>query len=235
MSSIFIFGSCVSRDILEIASLKGLTLTDYYARSSFASLAGRPYTDHEALERLDSPFQKRILARDHDKSIFEAVQQASFDILLVDFIDERFRITRRPDGSIATMSNEFVRVMSEREDSEVIETNTDERRSLWLAGWKKFIDVIAATRQMEKIVINRVYWDTSYDRPRPGTPYIERMNDELDWYYEEVAESCPDAQWLSHPAPLLKSDSQHKWGPAPYHYSKEFYERSMRELIAIGT
>ncbi len=232
MPRIFIFGSCVSRDILEIAEHKGLTLSDYFARSSFASLAGKPYSDPEALDRLESRFQRRMLSRDHDKSVFQIIHEAAFDILLVDFIDERFRITRDPGGAIATLSNEFLRVMSERNDSEVIDTNTDERRSLWRDGWGQFVDAVTASGQMHKLVVNKVYWDAAYSQPRPGAAYIDRMNNELDWYYGMVRETCPNAGWLTHSAEALASDPHHKWGPAPYHYSQEFYDDSMRDLVS---
>ncbi len=63
MKKICIFGSCVSRDIIEYDMKNNFELIDYYARSSFASLASSAMIEQSVLDNIQSSFQKRMVLR----------------------------------------------------------------------------------------------------------------------------------------------------------------------------
>ncbi|HHP5549181.1 TPA: DUF6270 domain-containing protein, partial [Campylobacter jejuni] len=56
MKKICIFGSCVSRDIIEYDMKNNFELIDYYARSSFASLASSAMIEQSVLDNIQSSF-----------------------------------------------------------------------------------------------------------------------------------------------------------------------------------
>lgn len=94
---ILIYGSCVSRDALEFDSEKRLKLIDYFARSSLASSMSNNVINDIPTHNIHSSFQKRMVENDLNKSILAIIKQSKYDILLVDFIDERF------DGDAANL------------------------------------------------------------------------------------------------------------------------------------
>lgn len=88
---LFIYGSCVSRDMLEYQQAE-VTLVKYIARSSLAAQLSVPFKNEAILDRLPSKFQREMLQVDMEKTLFKQLQQSDFDVLLLDFIDERFSI-----------------------------------------------------------------------------------------------------------------------------------------------
>lgn len=234
MPKIFIVGSCVTRDILDLAPEKNLELVDYFARSSFASLAGGVHDDAVSLEKLSSPFQRRVLSRDHDKSLLSAISKAEFDIIAVDFIDERFKLLKTQTGGIATLSNEYEGCRTSFDGEVIIDSGAQEKQELWIKGWNTFVQVLRETGKLNKLVVNEVYWDVEYPLERPGIDFINKMNRELDWYYQKVAGSLKNVTWLSHQKSHLAADLNHRWKPAPYHYVPSYYENSMKDLVNMA-
>ncbi len=89
--NLLIYGSCVSRDIFNLEESRDFKLTDYYARSSMASLCSEAYENEEALSRIPSAFRRRMVACDFSKEILSAKDKfAAADVILIDLIDERF-------------------------------------------------------------------------------------------------------------------------------------------------
>lgn len=64
--------------------------------------------DQAALDQILSPFQRRVVGYDMDKSFWQKLESLSFDLLLLDFIDDRFDLMRTKDGGLFTLSNEYV-------------------------------------------------------------------------------------------------------------------------------
>jgi hypothetical protein len=102
-----IFGSCVSAD--AIFGQTAVARKVYMARSSLASQVGADHVDSDILDRLSSSFQKNIVRADMDKSLWALAEAGDFDILLFDFIDDRFDMLNLPYGAIHTLSDEYVR------------------------------------------------------------------------------------------------------------------------------
>lgn len=159
MLNVLIFGSCVSRDIFNFDTTDQVRLVDYYARSSLAS-AFCPLTREENLShRIVSPFQRRIVKADLDRSFREQLACLDFDVLLIDFIDERFDLFVTDDGHVITLSNELLSTgfapASER--GTVIRSGSEPFFDLWQAGWKSFMDTLDRHGQRDKVKINQVF------------------------------------------------------------------------------
>ena len=106
---LLIFGSCVSRDILNYPHDKTqLVLVDYYARCSIASLGLQPIEIPSTVQNISSKFQRRMVERDIRKDFLKDLAGLQFDVLLIDLIDERLNLYIEPGGKACTLSSELV-------------------------------------------------------------------------------------------------------------------------------
>ena len=99
---VLIFGSCVSRDAFDFVTDGSVSIVDYYARSSFASAFHPDPVEDRFSADLASSFQRRQVRRDFSKTFPHAVRTSNFDLLLVDFTDERFQLDTRINLAAST-------------------------------------------------------------------------------------------------------------------------------------
>ncbi|WP_284384270.1 DUF6270 domain-containing protein [Pseudomonas putida] len=243
IKNLTIYGSCVSRDIFNLEESQSFKLTDYFARSSMASLCSSSYENEEALGRIPSAFRRRMVAYDFSKQILtqpEAFENA--DIILIDLIDERFDLVALPSGHIITSSNELAEsgllTDSSVKGFQLIKPGSPERRDLWIQGMHKFLAVLEQHNKLGRLVVNKVYWasrfenasDTNFPVPLAA---IEKANQELDWMYNELEKKLHKHQFLHFPPQLLTSDEHHHWGVSPFHYCAQYYKEALAQLNSI--
>lgn len=234
-----IFGSCVSRDALDfVVEEDGIALVDYYARSSLASaFCSNPVEDRYS-RHLTSTFQKRQVKRDFDKAFRKALPGMEFDILLMDFTDERFSLFRLEDGRLVTQSAElrqskFPAPMAGRS----IRAFTEEHYRLWEHGWRAFTAALAADGRLDRLRVNGALWA---DRTETGegfgelhpASYIEGANRHFTRMLGRIRADLPEEQIHTYAPELLRGNASHKWGPAPFHYAEPYYRRTIAQLAA---
>ncbi|EAK3062780.1 hypothetical protein C8173_09170, partial [Campylobacter coli] len=156
MKKVCIFGSCVSRDIFEYDEYKSFELVGYYARSSFASLSSSAMIEQDVLDNIQSPFQKRMVLQDMNKSFIDRIKRNDFDCLLIDFIDDRFHFYKILKNSIVTVSNEYKKAKGKLYSSNMIYSKSQEHIDLWNKGIEKIYDDLYFIQ--DKIILNKVYW-----------------------------------------------------------------------------
>jgi len=226
---VLVFGSCVSRDILsEHGRSHDLELVDYYARCSLGSLGARPIALDIPLDRIESPFQRRMVARDITKSFFQDIAGATFDVLLVDLIDERYSVYVPGDGSACTISSEFLKAGVVPPGNHVTASGSDLHFALWEAGWAKLCNNLDRLSLLDKLHINEVFWSR---RTKLGDPFpshtdarIAFANSTLSRMYDRIAKDIPRSQILRFPPDIFVGSEQHKWGLSPFHYAEEYYK-----------
>src|SRR5690554_5083124 len=108
MPSAFVLGSCVTRDCLKLPGEKDLSCSDYFARTSLVSLNAPPRPLGSTPFEAPNNFARKAILRDFDKSFFDTLDSAEFDIFVVDFVDERFSLLKHK-GSVFTQSHEMER------------------------------------------------------------------------------------------------------------------------------
>lgn len=239
-----IYGSCVSRDIFNLEDSRSFKLTDYFARSSMASLSSAPYENEDALSRIPSAFRRRMVACDFSKKILtqpEVFQNA--DIILIDLIDERFDLVALPSGQIITNSSELAESGLLTDSSvhgfKLIKPGSSERRALWVEGMHKFLSVLEFHNKLDRLIVNKVYWASRFENSSDtifpvSLAAVEKANQELDWMYKELEKKLSKHQFLHFPVQLLTSDEHHRWGASPFHYSEQYYKAALAQLDAIG-
>lgn len=234
MKRVLIFGSCVSRDAFEYAEPGQYELIGYYARSSLASLATPPKVDKEILGKIESKFQRKMVEADMAKTFWRVLDEAEFDIFVMDFIDERFHLLERNDGAIHTISTEYKKAIQGRLSGSQIANTSDKKFELWAKSFQQLIVKLVDRNGITKLRINKVFWSNKTDLGAsiPGftAEQIESANGLLTRLYSEAERFVPSSCFIEYPGNLLYCDSNHKWGITPFHYNSSFYKLTLRHL-----
>lgn len=238
---ILIYGSCVSRDIFEYPENNGAEIVGYYARSSLASAFSKPADLNIDGYDISSAFQKRMLQCDLAKTLREKIVETDFDVLLVDFIDERFSVAELTPGSIVTISAEFItwvhptyRVLPEMN----IPSGSPRHRELWLEGFNRFVQTLREAGKLDRLVINRVHWASTLDDGRglPGNysrEFIEKTNAFLDWMYLQASLASDEIKFIDYEEKIFVSSSKHRWGVSPFHYIDDYYIEAFDGIFRV--
>ncbi|RKR18683.1 DUF6270 domain-containing protein [Arthrobacter oryzae] len=231
---VFIWGSCVSRDPFELETT--VDLVDYRARASLGSaFADRPlgWETQVDIDSLASPFQRRMVTTDVTKTLAGDLRNTDFDVLVLDFIDERMS-TVEFGGSVVTDSPELA--------ATGFAADAERKREPWTAeGWaQRRAGVSALLRVVDpsRIIVNRVYWATKDDAGQEFAQglWIAKNNAFLGQLYA-IFEAVPGIRFIDYPESLRIADSDHKWGRQPYHFIpalNEHYLWELETLLAAG-
>lgn len=234
MLKIAILGSCVSRDAIEFAAEGDFKLVGYFARSSLASLASKPTSLPAGIEKELSNFRLRMVAADHDKSSLKKLVDLDFDILILDLIDERFNLLEQSDGSIVTLSAEYMAAVKNKPVGRVIKSGSLRHIELWREGVVKIIDALARSGKLDRVVINKVFWSKKDGEGKflasPDLKIIDNANQFLLDRYLDLERLMRDCKFFSYVEDLFQANLSHKWGVSPFHYKDEFYLETLRQL-----
>ncbi|MFP3454854.1 DUF6270 domain-containing protein [Psychrobacter sp. SIMBA_152] len=236
-----IYGSCVSRDILEFDTFNSLNLQSYRSRSSIGTLAIDnvstliPNSYYDSLKKIKSKFQHRMVNSDFKNNVLNSIDNANYDLLLIDLIDERFHLAEI-SGKIITQSEDFLR--SGIKPDKIIDTFSDEYLNIWYKGVDNLFSTIDAKIGLDAVKINKVYWADSATNLQDTIKLrkkwsIEKNNEKLNVMYDYIESMLPASSIIHVPKSLLVADSEHKWGLAPFHYINDYYETMLNTLKAL--
>ena len=237
---LLIFGSCVSRDILNHQQDKTrVVLVDYYARCSLASLGARPIEMPSAVENISSRFQKRMVERDIRKDFLNDLAGLQFDVFLLDLVDERLNLYVEPEGRVCTLSSELVssgfRVDS-HEGSKYL-SGSEEFWRLWEAGWVILVNKLRGLGVLDRLLVNQVFWSSRTENggnfePHYSSKHIDSANQFLDRMYRRIGADIPSEQFLRFDQGLMTGSIGHRWGISPFHYVDGYYHSAIQQLVA---
>lgn len=225
---VFILGSCVSRDVFECTP-NSFEVVGYLARTSLASIGRASVAVSDvrgSVEKLGSPFQKRMAINDLDKTTLSTIARTPHDILLLDFIDERFSLVET-EGTFYSLSGELQKTGLDVSICSLIEPQSEEFLALWIEGLERLLSSV----DKAKVVLNRIYWAEHFPDGKDASSlgWIRRSNSQLQRLYDAVEKRCGLAS-IEYPAEVVIADPQHRWGVAPYHYIAAFYQHALSTL-----
>lgn len=226
IKKVLILGSCVSRDPFNLKiSTNKFKVVEYFARTSLASLSGELVSKKIDLAKINSPFQKKMVERDLSKVFFNIIENQTYDIILFDFIDDRFDIFWFFDGGIVTVSDEFKKSGFDKNSISFnsVEAFSEDFYNLWVSGWVKVFNLFSRQGILDKLIINKVYW-AKYDDAGSvfsNASRIDRANAWLDRVYNRLMQDIPTSQFVAYPRDIFIGSSTHVWGRSPFHYTDE--------------
>lgn len=235
---VFIWGSCVSRDCFNYPSSSSFELVAYHARCSCASAMSPPVTLKGInLNAVKSSFKRRCIVDDFQKGLLRDLKALDFDILLIDFIDERFPLKIDAEGRAVTVSSELQETHSVQPNDNLIHVGSEERFSLWSSAWDSFMDFCVRHGIKDKIIVNCVYWAKTLDNgeaiPNFTSSYIAKNNIFLERIYARVAKDLPQSQYICYPKEFSVANSSHQWGISPFHYIDYLYGYTISHLSRL--
>lgn len=217
--NILIIGSCVSRDAFD----KNEFDITYFARSSLISAMSEIQVCKSRYPtNIHSEFQNKTVINDLSKELLKSLNSISpkeFDIILIDFIDERFDIFRSIDGSLSTISSELKASNFYFGDGDTIISGSEYWFKLWCEAWDRFIDFFSTSKDI--ITINNVNWAADN---KTALNVIDNKNKLLLKIYDYIKKDINPEQFIFDQNFNFTSNPEHKWGPAPYHYSDDVYD-----------
>lgn len=247
---ISIFGSCVSRDVLEFDRIKRLDLKTYIARQSIVSAVSPVLECNINDIKLESKFQREMVYNDFTKQTFERFRSDGSEYCIIDLIDERFERIKCKQGeneSIVTYSS----LLQESRYIENFEKLYLKKgkigdKSYYLDTKKidsyleEFCRRILSIYNSKNIIIHRVTMSNFYISSSGNIKRFDgiilknnkRINDLLNYMYNYLERNIKDARVISI-CDSFCADEKHKWGLAPMHYEKAYYIKVNEEIKNI--
>lgn len=218
MLNISIFGSCISRDVLNYFEPGTFNLQLYSARCSFASLFSRsPFRDKFS-DKLASPFQQRTLRMDIEKRAVSILSGLTPDVILVDLIDERFDLVQAENGGRCTYSNELKKAGFRFGSNLRISADSELFFELWSDGWRRFVENLDRRGMRKKVVVNKSYYCESTESGATfDAELVRKANIKLQRMYDVQRKYLGCFQFLEYPNSRTCPDD-HRWGPQPFHF-----------------
>lgn len=218
----FILGSCVTRDIFNFIDESEQQVVDYFARTTIPSIVSSPILLEEKDINLNSPFQRRLIMRDFNKSIFNVLENTEFDYLIIDLYDERFDLFQIEDSFI-TFSNEFSNSGLEKDFNGVkVENNLKN----WEAACKIFAEKLLEVVPIEKIIIHEVYETKKYLEDNKKKKFDIKMNirqkNIISKKRYKIFKKMIKAKVVKGRKNLI-ANPKHQWGLTPIHFVDEYY------------
>ncbi|MCI5825768.1 MAG: DUF6270 domain-containing protein, partial [Arcanobacterium sp.] len=229
---IFIYGSCVSADIMNYPDAPQHEY--YFARSSLlSSMSDKPSLLYGAdLSRNPSNFQRKMIQRDLNRELQQALPATQADLIVVDFIDERLDLLSFDGGGLFTKSPELMAAKLDLNGSILFPTVGAQYYELFSHAWLKFKELCGE----KPVLINKVFWATHDDagNERPRIEWTNLNNEKLSCTYDIVNQLTPDVHWLTHRASSLVGKTDHRWGSAPFHFVDTFDQEVIDGIYQAG-
>ena len=107
--------------------------------------------------------------------------------------------------------------------------------SYWVSGWRSLLSILDARRKRDSLRVNRIYWSNcdqvgKVEEEAGKLAEIMSANSFLDQLYSLAAADLNDHQFITYSEDTIRTDPEHRWGPAPYHYTENVYRNFLAAL-----
>lgn len=182
------------------------------------------------------PLREENVIRDCTKR-FMHMNPAEFEnveIVLIDFLDERFTIATEDNGFI-TLSDAYLEDTTAYIPQRLIEIK--DRDELWYLACDKFIEQLQNCFPTNQIYLIRMKLAECYGSPNKQKKYneigkIHQINDVLDKYYDYFASKCRNViEIYVHDKRGYYTDSEFRYGCYPWHLNEEVYKSIADDIM----
>ncbi|MGJ5723410.1 DUF6270 domain-containing protein [Brevibacterium sp. H602] len=165
--NIAIFGSCVSRDTAEVMS--DVHVVEYVARQSVVSLIARHGSSMRELERLQSPFQQKMVTGDlmGNGAARLILAREEADVVLIDLVDERRGFWLFPDNTVMTNSIEVESCgaarSARRQGARLVRFGSDEHFEWWKLGFAALEAELRSQSLWDRSILLKIEWAAAFE------------------------------------------------------------------------
>ncbi len=244
--SISIFGSCITRDSINVNCLTNLQikLDTYVARQNIVSSISKPIEFDIDDMYLESNFQKNMVVSDMEKTAFKLLGEKKSDYLIIDLFEERY--------SLYEYQNTYFTASEENQKSQIfsdvkkpVKIEIDNNGEYYFKGKKykeyiqEFVAKILKIYSQDKIIIHKAVLADSYiDEKNIVHPILYKYqkihdtNKIMSYAYKVLIELLPNSQVIDLTNNYY-ADENHIWGLSPTHYQENYYKNFSNELAKI--
>ncbi|MCE5219850.1 MAG: DUF6270 domain-containing protein [Clostridium sp.] len=246
---ISIFGSCVSRDLLEFDRRKKFNLRTYVARQSIVSAVSPPIKCNVEDINLQSKFQREMVYNDLAKETFERFKGDGSKYLMIDLIDERYKILKYNQLGAESVITYSASLQESGYLKELDIIPRKKKRKIFggksyyvynkKLDWylKEFCDRILNIYKSQNIIIHKCKMVDYYINSLGTISKFDinnlsnnkKVNDLLDYMYDYLEANIPNSMVIDI-CDSFCADENHKWGLAPMHYEQEYYVKAFAEI-----
>ncbi|MGP9706990.1 DUF6270 domain-containing protein [Brachybacterium sp. AOP24-D1-21] len=226
-----IYGGPVARDAIDLAAGRGAKITDHVSRNSLLSFGtnGAAMFPQEVtgvtrslLRALQTDFAGRM------PSLIRAAAEKT-DVLLWDLTDERDGVSELADGTILTRSVdglEIPEVRSIHEGGAHIAFGTQEHYVAWKGQARRFQRVLQSAGVFDKTLVLDVPWARTTIDGEEITSSNGLSAEEANRHFRRYVHYLKALGFriVSLTENEVHADPEHRWGPAPYHYTQDVYD-----------
>lgn len=230
-TQVTIYGGPVARDTVDLAAGKSMRIVEHVPRSSLlafgsngAAIFPQEVTgiSRSLLRSMQTDFAGRM------PSLIRAAAEKT-ELLLWDLADERDGVSVLSDGTILTRSADALEVPEVRsihEQGKHLAFGTQEHYVAWKGQAQRFQRILKSAGVFEKTLVLDVPWAHAMfedeEVTSSGGLAVEHANRHFRRYLHclkalgfRIVSLSPDE---------VHADPEHRWGLAPYHYTRDVYE-----------
>ncbi|MBR6911007.1 MAG: sel1 repeat family protein [Candidatus Methanomethylophilaceae archaeon] len=246
MTSVDIYGTCVTRDAFAFYGEESFTIKNYVQGINIYSLMTpnegqfqNIHLEDEDFNEVSSAFMRRMHYYSFNKDFIDIFFNSSSEYLIVDLRAFSYDIIelKTSNGDRALVERNYSKRIAEALKRRGIEV-TQSVLVPPIDDIKKKITLffnIMEKRYPNKIIINQVIESSSHltsngiCQPYDSIP-IEKIKAEMDWFLFIVTNY--DYPYIKNPFPSI-SDDLHKWGPERVHFVSEYYDYVIKSIQSI--
>lgn len=225
-SQVFIYGSCVARDILRVVPGR-FGLVHYAARQSWISAASKSLEPPRQIDL--SPFSARSLRGDFSSNLPYLIRKKAkvSDVILVDLASDRHGVYPVKDSYLSNTGElKRSRALSAMEHGDLIEFGSREHKLLFKQSVSKLKRVMVKAGVFDRVLIINIRFAGQSDNgervPLARGKTSAEVNSDYEYYYR-VLERYGFTLTEVPPAELQIAASQHKWGLQQDHFIDPLY------------
>lgn len=217
-----LFGSCATRDASDLGHAPLPRPSSYFSRCKIQSLVSAPtWIDSDDIG-LVSPFQTRVVLEDHRKTGLPVMAGLDHP-LVIDLIDERFRLVACGDGLVTDSSYfRMSRLPSQNTYKPVADDASLARDGAFATACEQLAKGLSGTT----VIVHRAMWATHSvtGAPLAKAAYAQQNNDWLTRAYDVLEAAFPDGGSITPASEVVLADPEHRWGLDPFHYIADYYD-----------
>ncbi|PWH06462.1 hypothetical protein DEO23_05690 [Brachybacterium endophyticum] len=235
-----IYGSCVSRDTVDLAAHDRIEVAGYVARQSVLSIGNDASARFPQDAAIDSPFQRRMMEGDFAGNAAQRILEEAphSDLLLWDLADERHGVQAYLDGDVVTRSIDVMKspeVKAALTGSLHVPFGDDEHFETWKASADALHATLEEAGLTARTVVLAVPWalcaiDGSETPASMGITPAD-ANERFARYYDHLRDL--GLRMIELDVEDVHSDPEHRWGHSPFHYAQDVYERIAEALLSV--
>ena len=207
-----------------------------YCFSSIISIMS-PKTETEICFSNRIPYRQNMLEKDVKGSFVSLVTCDNVDVLLIDFLEERFDIIKYRD-SYYTKSEAIENMSIDQTEISVIPRLTKKCDELWENACDRFIDLVNKLDNRCEVILLESYLSEHvgniYSRQKKIDDNTRMINDKLRQYYDYFERNCSRIVIINEleiPYYLKYTDEFFEHGVLPEHQNKYYYSYVANKIM----